>query len=158
MIVVSNTTPIISLSSIGKINLLKKIFYKIYVPTAVFNEIKAKKSYGYDDIDKDFFKIYNIKDNIKKFLLLNELDDGEAETIVLALEIKADFVLIDERIGYNLAKSLGLNPIGTLAILIEAKRRGFIEKLEPLLQEMVNRGRWYSEFVVEKVLKKVGER
>jgi len=57
MIVVSNTTPIISLSSIGKVDLLEQIFGKIIIPKAVYNEIKQKYSYGFDDIDKSFLRL-----------------------------------------------------------------------------------------------------
>jgi predicted nucleic acid-binding protein len=71
--------------------------------------------------------------------------------------VQLPLILIDERVTYKIAKSIGLNPIGTLAILIEAKRRGLIKELRPLLEEMINKGRWYSRFVIEKALKTVEE-
>jgi hypothetical protein len=54
-------------------------------------------------------------------LLLNQLDLGEAETILLAKEINADFVIIDENLGYKIAKNAGLNVVRTLSILLKAK-------------------------------------
>ena len=157
MIVVSNSTPIISLASINKIDLLEKLFGCIYIPMAVYGEIKAKENYGYYEIKKDFFKVRDISDDACKNLLLKDLDEGETETIILALEMKAKFVLIDERLAYKIAKSLDLTSIGTLAILIEAKKKGLIEKLRPLIEEMVDKGRWYSKNVVREVLRSVGE-
>ncbi len=159
MIVVSNTTPIISLSSIGKIELLKEIFEIIYIPDAVYYELRAKKDYGYEEIDNfDIFKRIHVKDKIKKDLLLRDLGEGESEVIVCGLEMKADFILIDDRLAYKIAKSLDLTPIGTLAILIEAKRRRLINNIGPLLYEMQRKGRWYSNKIIERVLLEVGEK
>jgi len=121
MIVVSNTTPIISLASIGKIDILKHFFDKVYIPQAVYDEIKSKKAYGYKEIDDEFFQIETIKDKFAQNILLNDLDLGEAQTIVLAKEMSADIVLIDETIGYNLAKSQQLNVKRTLSFLIASK-------------------------------------
>ncbi len=159
MIVISNTTPIISLSSIGKIGFLKEIFGVIYIPDAVYSELRAKKAYGYEEIyNFDIFKRVHIKDRIKKDLLLRDLGEGESEVIVCGLEMKADFILIDDRLAYKIAKSLDLTPIGTLAVLIEAKRRKLVDNIGPLLNEMQRKGRWYSNKVIEKVLLKVGEK
>jgi len=74
MIVVSNTTPIISLASIGKIDILKHFFDKVYIPQAVYDEIKSKKAYGYKEIDDEFFQIETIKDKFAQNILLNDLD------------------------------------------------------------------------------------
>jgi predicted nucleic acid-binding protein len=76
MIVVSNTSPIISLSSINQIDLLKKLFGKVYIPQAVYDEIKSKTSFGYNEIDQDFFKVKTIKDRLAVNILLNDLDLG----------------------------------------------------------------------------------
>ncbi len=99
MVVVSNTTPIITLSSIGKIDLLKNFFNSVYVAQSVYNEIRAKKAFGYEEIEDDFFQIIKVENSLAVNLLQQDLDIGEAETIVLAKELKADIVLIDENIG-----------------------------------------------------------
>jgi predicted nucleic acid-binding protein len=61
MIVVTNTTPFISLASIQKIEIFKLLFGKIFIPKAVYDEIKAKESFGYKEVDADFVKIKKIK-------------------------------------------------------------------------------------------------
>ena len=71
--------------------------------------------------------------------------------------MEADIILIDERLAYNIAKSLSLNPIGTISVLIEAKRRNLIKNLKNILEEMVIKGRWYSKNVLNEFLKSVGE-
>ena len=157
MIIVSNTTPIISLSSIGKINILRELFNEIIISKAVYDEIKAKKSYGYDEADSNFIKIQSIKGKIYSELLLNQLDLGEAETIILAKEINADYVLIDENIGYKIAKNSNLEVIRTLSILLKAKEKGIISEIKPLLDEMIAKGRWYSKSVYNNFLKRIKE-
>jgi len=153
MIVVSNTTPIITLSCINKIDIFKKFFENIYIPKAVYTEIKSKKAYGYKEIDDDLFKIINIKDTFAQNILLNDLDLGEAQTIVLAKELNADIVLIDETIGYNIAKSQNLNIQRTLSLLIASKKKGYIRRVKPLLDEMINKGRWISNKVYYDILR-----
>lgn len=92
-----------------------------------------------------------------KRLLLNQLDAGEAETIILAKEVDADFVIIDENIGYRFATSAGLTVVRTLSILLRAKEKGYIGQLTPLIDEMIDKGRWYSKAVRRAVLERAGE-
>lgn len=157
MIVVSNATPIITLASINQIDILKHFFDKIYIPQAVYDEIKSKKAYGYQEIDDEFFQVRNIEDTFAQNILLNDLDLGEAQTIVLAKELNADIVLIDETIGYNIANSQELNVKRTLSFLIVAKEKGFIDEVKPLLDQMIDNGRWISRKVYLDVLEFCGE-
>ena len=126
MIVVANTTPIISLASIGQLPLFEKLFGNIIIAEAVYQQIKAKPGYGYDQVDCGFIEVQAIQGRLYKQLLLNQLDSGEAETIILAKEINADFVIIDENMGYRFATHAGLTAIRTLSILLRAKERGYI--------------------------------
>lgn len=157
MKVVSNTTPIISLASIDKLNVLKELFGEIIIPHSVYDEIKAKESYGYKEVDSNYIKVRAIKGTKYRDLLLNQLDWGEAETIILAIEINADYVIIDDNIGYKIAKNSGLNVIRTLSVLLKAKDKGIVKEIKPLLDEMILKGRWYSKKVYESFLKKIGE-
>ena len=108
MTVVSNATPIISLASIQKIELLEQLFGEIIVPQAVYDEIKAKESYGFKEIDSEFIKVNKVKGSLYTDLLLNQLDLGEAETILLAKELDADLTIIDENLAYKIAQNSGL--------------------------------------------------
>lgn len=157
MITVSNTTPIVSFSSIGKIEILKDIFHEIIIPQAVYNEIKAKRSFGYDEVDLDFIKVQAIKNKDSNLNIQNRLDLGEAETIILSKEINADNTIIDENIGYAIAKEEGLNVVRTLSILLRAKEKNIITEVKPCIDEMIIKGRWYSNRVYEAFLKRAGE-
>jgi predicted nucleic acid-binding protein len=154
---VSNTTPIISLSSIGKIEILKDLFQEIIIPQAVYDEIKVKQAYGYNEVDLSFITVQTIQNTEREKLLLEQLDTGEAQAIVLSKEINADNTIIDENTGYIMAKESGLNVIRTLSILLKAKEVEIITEVKPLLDEMTSKGRWYSNHVYYSFLKKANE-
>lgn len=157
--VVSNTTPIISLLKLNQLDLLKQLYKQIYIPTAVFNEIEAGK-------DKEFYKdlstinwinIIEIKDKISvKYFL--DLDSGEAEAIVLATELKADLIIIDEKLGRFHAKHANLKVTGTIGILLKSKAVGLIENLKPLLIELTEKNVWINEKLKREILEKAGEK
>ncbi len=158
MIVVANTTPIISLASVGRLDILEKLFGKIIIAQAVYDEIKAKRLYGFHEIDcATFIDVRPIQGELYKDFLLKELDLGEAETIMLAKELNADFVIIDENLGYKIANNVGLTVIRTLSILLNAKEKGHISEIKPLLDEMIQKGRWYSKTVYQSFLTRAGE-
>lgn len=156
--IVSNTTPIISLLKLNRLKLLKQLYSQIYIPQAVYEEIEAGKSkVFYKDLSKiDWINIVRIKDKqaVKYFL---DLDAGEAEAIVLASEIKADLVLLDEKLGRFHAKHANLKVTGTIGILIKAKNDGLLNSLKPLLDELTNKEVWLSEKLKHEILKIVGE-
>ncbi len=157
MIVVANTTPIISLASIGHLNILEKLFGKVFIAEAVYDEIKAKPGYGYEQVDCAFIEVRAIQGRLYRDFLLSQLDAGEAETIILAKEMAADFVIIDENLGYRFATQAGLTAIRTLSLLLKAKEKGYLSHVKPLLEEMVANGRWYSVSVCHAFLAKAGE-
>ncbi|MGZ8216908.1 DUF3368 domain-containing protein [Methylomagnum sp.] len=157
MKVVSNTTPIISLASIDCLDLLAKLFGEVIISEAVYEELKTKQKYGNREVDCPFIQVKPIQGRLYCDLLLNQLDLGEAETIILAKEINADFVIIDENLGYEFARHAGLTVIRTLSILIRAKERAEIIAIKPLLDEMIAKGRWYSPSFYRSFLAQIGE-
>lgn len=67
--------------------------------------------------------------------LSKSLDNGESEAIALALELKAEYLLINERKGWNIAKSMGVNAIGLISVLISTKSEGIIKEVLPILDK-----------------------
>ena len=157
MRVVCNSTPIISLASIQQVELLDLLFDRVYIPRAVYDELRSKRAHGYREVDADPFEVQEIQDARHLGLLLKELDQGEAEAILLAKEMEADFLLIDERVGYQIARAQGIAPIGTLTILLLAKQQKLILAVRPLLDDMIRKGRWYSQSVYTSFLTSIGE-
>lgn len=98
--VVLDTTPIIALLKLSRLDILKALYGEVSVPHAVFQEIEAgKHKRYYQDLSKiDWINIGTVQDKqVLKYFL--DLDEGEAETIILATEIGADVVVIDEKLG-----------------------------------------------------------
>ncbi|MCP4157971.1 MAG: DUF3368 domain-containing protein [bacterium] len=100
---------------------MKELFGKIHIPEAVYNELQTGKYPGYEEVKDEFFEIVCVKNQFNVNLLLNELDAGEAESIVMVQEMETDILIIDETLGYRIARSQGLYVIGTLTVLLMAK-------------------------------------
>ena len=156
--VVSNTTPIISLLKIGKLEILKDLYDEIYIPQEVFNEIEAgkHKKYYLNLLTFEWIKIEQIQDR-KSIAYFLDLDKGEAEAIVLATESEADLILLDESLGRFHAKHAGLRVTGTIGILVKAKKQGLISELKPLILELKEKGVWLSESLIERILELANE-
>jgi predicted nucleic acid-binding protein len=156
--VVSNTTPIISLLKIGKLEILKVLYDEIYIPQEVFNEIEAgkHKKYYLNLLAFEWIKIEQIQDR-KSIAYFLDLDKGEPEAIVLATESEADLILLDESLGRFHAKHAGLRVTGTIGILVKAKKQGLISELKPLILELKEKGVWLSESLIERILQLANE-
>ncbi|WP_287728742.1 DUF3368 domain-containing protein [Microcystis sp. M061S2] len=90
--------------------------------------------------------------------LLNKLDRGESEGIILALELGADILILDERKGRKVAQSLGLNITGILGVLLEAKQKELIMNIKPIVDQLILKAEFrISETLYRKVLTIAGE-
>jgi len=90
-------------------------------------------------------------------VLLDEMDLGEAETIVLARELGAELVLMDEKKGRRKLSQMGIDKIGTLGILLKAKQMGLLELIRPEIEKLQQQSFSMSQKVVEAVLREAGE-
>ncbi len=87
-----------------------------------------------------------------------QLDEGEAEVIVLADEMKADLVIMDERAGTTIIRAkLKSEVTGTIGILIMAKDIGLISQIRPLLDKMCQKGFWIDDDIYQLALNEAGE-
>lgn len=162
MIVVSNTTPLVGLASIGQFHLLRQMFREIYIPQAVQNEAVVKQSQEggarQEILTADWINFVNVKNRTAVQSLTDALDLGEAETIVLAQELDADWVLMDEKKGRNKLAELSLNKIGTVGILLKAKQIGLLTALGPELDKLEKWQFRISQSIVDAILRQAGER
>ncbi len=157
MIVVSDTTPLIGLASIGRLNLLQELFDEVYIPQAVFDETVTfgrAESKAKQEVSKaNWIHIVEVKDRLAVNVLLDEMDLGEVETIVLASEMDADWVLMDEKKGRRKLSQLNIPKIGTLGILLKAKQLGYIKSLKTEIENLQKTSFGISQQVIDEVLK-----
>ena len=162
MIVVSDTTPLIGLATIDRFALLQQLFGEIHIAQAVFDEaVTAGREEGGAKREVSaaaWVKIVPVTDRLAVEVLLDELDLGEAETIVLARELNADWVLMDEKKGRRKLSQLGISKIGTLGLLLKAKQSGLLSVIQPEVERLRQQGFSVSSSVVDVILTEAGEK
>lgn len=161
MIIVSDTSPINNLAAINHLHLLHQLYGMVFIPEAVYRELTDPNFpvAGATEVQTfDWIQTRTISDRTLVEALSNELDVGEAEAIALAVEMQADQVLIDERRGRLVASQLNLRYTGILGVLVEAKSKGLIAGVRPLLDALINEaGFWVAEPLYNSVLQLVNE-
>ncbi len=161
MIVVSDTSAISNLLIVGQLELIQQIYQKVVIPPTVDREVRALQTFGIDLAAYTSATWLNVQVPTNDVLvdkLKEELDDGEAEAIALALQLGADRLLIDERLGRLVAVRYGLNITGILGVLKTAKMLGIISTVKPILESLVQQaGFWIDQTLYERVLEDVGE-
>ncbi len=163
MLVVSNASPICNLAIIGRLDLLRARFEKIWIPTAVEAELsRLSHSDALLEIKEAYrlgwIAVRSTTDNATIRLLAASLDRGEAEAIALAVEMSADWIILDETDGRSAASRVGLSVTGILGILLGAKQRGEIALLKPELEALRTRaGFFVSPRLERNVLTIAGE-
>ena len=125
MIVIADTTPIITLMKLQRLDLLEKLFDTVLVPNAVYDELISNSNYLTEAqmvFECPFLKRLEVSDHqsIKILCEVIGLDAGESEAIALAEEKHADLLIIDERKGRRVAKQMELKITGTIGILLQA--------------------------------------
>ena len=138
MIVIADTTPIITLMKLGRLDLLERLFGIVTVPNAVYEELVGNSKYPVEAqiiVKCSFLKrceVFN-RQSIKILREVVGLDTGESEAIALAEETVADLLIIDERKGRRVAKQMELKITGTIGILLQAFDCQMISKTEILI-------------------------
>ena len=162
MKVVSDSSVLIGLSSIGRLALLHNKYPDgVLIPVAVWREVveQGEKRPGARKVDQaDWITVYDVKNWEMVQILKMELDEGEAEAIALACEVETDVVLLDERDARRAAKQLGLRVLGTVGILVWAKRGGKITSLRENLDKLKSMAKFrISQILYDRALGEVGE-
>ncbi|MBI5568243.1 MAG: DUF3368 domain-containing protein [Chloroflexi bacterium] len=158
--VIVNATPLINLSLIEHLGLLKQLYGEVLMPPAVQAELLAGGAgrVGVTDVPHaGWIRVMPLRDPRRAELLLTDLDRGEAEVIALAQELAAALVIIDERLARRHARRLGLNLTGTLGVLLRAKQQGLLPAVKPLIDQLRAGGIWLSDVLVTEALKLADE-
>lgn len=157
--VISNTSPLLYLYRIGAMSLLSGLFSEIWIPSAVSDELKQGGQKGYDVPNPnhyDWLKKIN-PNHIPSEWLASDLGAGELAAMALALEHSECIILLDDMLGRRTAKAAGLNVWGTLKVLLEAKQKRLIDKVEPFVNKLSDSGMWLSTEIRQRILKLADE-
>lgn len=159
--VISNSSPLINLAAINKLDLLGKLYSEIVIPEAVWKEvvIDGKGQSGSEAVKRaKWIRKESVTDFVLVRALMLTLDKGESEAITLAKEKNADLLIIDERFARDVADNIGLKYIGTLGVLREAKSKGLISGMKKYMNLLkMKAGFWLSEEVYKEILEIEGE-
>jgi hypothetical protein len=158
--VVTNSGPVIILSAIGQLDLLRGLHASVLVPESVFAEVSVV---GMGRPGSAELAAAAWLERVPVIppadpLLLQLLGRGEADAITLALRRGAAWLLLDDRKARRIAEvTFGLRVRGVAGILVAAKRRALVPRVRPLLDEVLARGYFISERVVAQALRESGE-
>jgi len=158
LIVVSDSSPVVALARIELLDILPKLYGRAVVPVSVYQEIsRPHLQFPLFPERWPWLSVQAVNDS-RRLASLSHLDAGEAEAILVAVEIGADLLLMDERKGRKAAVTMGLHVTGLLGILAEAKRAGLIERLAPILNQLTEHADfWLDPVLRDAVLRQVGE-
>lgn len=161
MIAVCNASPLINLAWLGRLDLLHQLYTTTIIPEAVRHEVlvAGKGKPGAAEVEAADWLIFASAQNRALLRALSQdLDLGEAEVIALALEHPTNMVIMDERLGRQTAAYFALPCIGTVGILVSAKRQGMIPAIRPDLERLrYQQGFYISERLSDRILADAGE-
>ena len=152
MAVVSNSSPLIALARIRRLDLLPGIFESVLIPPAVAREISPSIP-----VLPAWLRIQAASVLPPASLLRRRLGDGEWEALALAIELRADWIILDDLPARRAAEATGLNVIGTLGTLVAAKRAGLLKSIRPELDALVRTSFFISPQLYNELLQAVGE-
>lgn len=153
MSVVSDTTAITTLLKAGQVELLHELFENVFVPQAVWDELKAFHSNL-----PDFIELRAVSDSSQRLPGTEFLGRGEAEALLLAKELNARLLVTDDRKARAAAKKLNIVCVGLVGVVIHAKRIGKISSVRDLLEIIETKGGLYlSDAVVAEALRLANE-
>lgn len=162
--IVSDAGPLIALSRIDRLALLSAHYGPVVVPTAVFSELRVDSDRpGARTLSAAFAEgaieprplAAGSEDELARLSWV--LDPGEASAILVAEQMQARFLLIDERRGRQVARARGLRVVGVAGVLLVAKRSGLLESVGVALAELSRHQYRLSDALVQEVLRLAGE-
>jgi hypothetical protein len=151
-LVVSNSSPLIALARIQRLDLVPTILESVLIPPAVAREIRPSIP-----VLPDWLRVQAPAKSPSVLASQRRLGDGEWEAIALAIEVGAGAILIDDRPARRLAEAAGLNVIGTLGLLLEAKRASHVRTIRAELDKLLETSFFLSQQLYDQLLRMAGE-
>jgi predicted nucleic acid-binding protein len=157
--VICNTSPLFYLHRIRRLDILRKLYGTIAVPETVKEELGEGGALGEDVPDiTEYDWIRVIGGHIPKLIkLVTDLGPGEAGVLALALDVPEALVILDDRLARRIAELQGLKITGTAGVLLKAKRKGHIDIIAPVIDQLIGLGFRLSEHLQNDILRLAGE-
>jgi predicted nucleic acid-binding protein len=150
--VISNSSPLIALSQIGRLDLLGQLHPQVRIPPAVADEVRPTVARL-----PGWVEVTALKLALRPSVVPGSIGPGEHEAISLGLELSATRLILDERPARRLAASLGLSVIGTIGLLLAAKDRGLLANIKPELDRLFAARFFTDEELYDRVIRQAGE-
>jgi predicted nucleic acid-binding protein len=155
-VIVSNTTPLFAFAALGRFDLLEQVYGRLLVVETVVRECEVGGPITVPDL-RSLPWIQIVPAPVLADGRFFMLDAGERDTLSIALERGASRILIDERLGRNMAEYHGLAVVGSLGTLLKAQQLGLIKEFLPLVRQLQAAGFRYHEPLVMQLAALVGE-
>ena len=159
-VIICNTGPLIALSMVGCLDVLKDLYRNVLIPEAVIHEVLesgAVRMGAKEIASRAWLKRVHL-DSPPDPLLAKELGPGEAAVISMAFRMDAGLVLIDERRARRIADhAYRLRVKGSAGILVAAKQKGLVTTVRPLLETMSEQGYFLSTRLIHRACREAGE-
>lgn len=158
--VVADTGPLVAFAKIERLDLLANLFGVVFVPPAVERELTAKRSEESRRLYLALGTLLHIAEQPEFAPEVSaatlQLDIGEANAIALAYN-RSLWLVIDDKLGRKAASRLNIPVLGSVGIVLEAKRRGHLSRAVPILLDMQRKGYWLSDTLISHVAGLAGE-
>ena len=145
---VTNSTCLIGLERIERLDILPQVFDTVFAPPAVAKEVRTSL---------DWLRVRAVANPSVTIALRTQMDEGEAEAIALALELENVLLILDDKKARRVAQQMGMKVIGTVGMLLRAKRQGVIAEVKPILMKLTEANFRISQGIVREALRLSGE-
>ena len=160
MILVLDSSALITLARVGRLDLLRQIAGTAHIPEAVFEEVVQggrDRPGGPEVSQAGWISRHQVHDRAAVTRLRARVGRGEAEAIVLARELQADALILDDGTARRVAEAEGQNAVGLLGLLLHAKVQGLVDTVKPILDEMVAAGFFIDDSLYRLILRQAAE-
>ncbi|MEQ9290453.1 MAG: DUF3368 domain-containing protein [Cyclobacteriaceae bacterium] len=148
-VIISDTSCLILLDKIGQLDLLNKVYGKLVITHEILKEFGLRLP--------NWVEVRRLTNKSVQTALEQTLDLGEASAIALAIENPSSLLIIDDLKARKMAKALNLRLTGTLGVIFKAKEIGVINKIGPVINQLIQEDFRISDNVVSEILRKSGE-
>lgn len=158
-LVIVNTSPLLYLYQVDRLELLQQLYGMITVPPAVPQELETGKLQGVDVPEVNSIEWIQIRPVASATIIpaVIDLGQGEAEVIALGLENPGSLLVFDDSLARRIADLYRLKYTGTLGVLVKAKQSGYLSAVAPVINMLRSKGMWLTDKIISDVLRLSGE-